>query len=215
MTRRPTTTPRAWRAGTRSPTACGQAASRASSRPTDEPRRARGAWRETVLKVIRQRLALHEHPEAVADALQRGPAVATVPDARRARRDRGAGDGRRQRRRRRPRAPAGDRRGLRARRSPARGWCSTSPGARRSPGRGASCRSSSPRWRPRRTWREPVSGRRERPNGVPSCSPWLAGQRSMRSPPPPRPPRRADVACASAPRGLCPAWVSLEAPTTD
>ena len=34
--------------------------------------------RETVLKVIRQRLALHEHPEAVADALQRGPALATV-----------------------------------------------------------------------------------------------------------------------------------------
>ena len=28
------------------------------------------AWRETVLKVIRQRLALHEHPEAVADALR-------------------------------------------------------------------------------------------------------------------------------------------------
>jgi pimeloyl-ACP methyl ester carboxylesterase len=27
------------------------------------------AWRETVLKVIRQRLSLHEHPEAVADAL--------------------------------------------------------------------------------------------------------------------------------------------------
>jgi pimeloyl-ACP methyl ester carboxylesterase len=27
------------------------------------------AWRETVLKVIRQRLALHDHPEAVADAL--------------------------------------------------------------------------------------------------------------------------------------------------
>jgi pimeloyl-ACP methyl ester carboxylesterase len=26
-------------------------------------------WRETVLKVIRQRLALHEHPEALADAL--------------------------------------------------------------------------------------------------------------------------------------------------
>jgi pimeloyl-ACP methyl ester carboxylesterase len=31
------------------------------------------AWRETVLKVIRQRLALHEHPEAVADALQAVP----------------------------------------------------------------------------------------------------------------------------------------------
>ncbi len=30
-------------------------------------------WRETVLKVIRQRLSLHEHPEAVADALQAVP----------------------------------------------------------------------------------------------------------------------------------------------
>jgi pimeloyl-ACP methyl ester carboxylesterase len=28
------------------------------------------AWRETVVKVIRQRLAAHEHPEAVADALE-------------------------------------------------------------------------------------------------------------------------------------------------
>jgi pimeloyl-ACP methyl ester carboxylesterase len=31
------------------------------------------AWRETVLKVIRQRLALHQHPEAVADALSAVP----------------------------------------------------------------------------------------------------------------------------------------------
>jgi pimeloyl-ACP methyl ester carboxylesterase len=31
------------------------------------------AWRETVLKVIRQRLAQHEHPEAVADALRAVP----------------------------------------------------------------------------------------------------------------------------------------------
>jgi pimeloyl-ACP methyl ester carboxylesterase len=30
-------------------------------------------WRETVLKVIRQRLALHEHPQAVADALRAVP----------------------------------------------------------------------------------------------------------------------------------------------
>jgi pimeloyl-ACP methyl ester carboxylesterase len=30
-------------------------------------------WRETVIKVIRQRLALHEHPEAVADALHAVP----------------------------------------------------------------------------------------------------------------------------------------------
>ncbi len=31
------------------------------------------AWREPLLKVIRQRLALHEHPEAVADALEQVP----------------------------------------------------------------------------------------------------------------------------------------------
>jgi hypothetical protein len=31
------------------------------------------AWRETVVKVIRQRLALHEHPGAVADALEAVP----------------------------------------------------------------------------------------------------------------------------------------------
>jgi pimeloyl-ACP methyl ester carboxylesterase len=31
------------------------------------------AWRETVLKVIRQRLSLHEHPGAVADALSAVP----------------------------------------------------------------------------------------------------------------------------------------------
>jgi pimeloyl-ACP methyl ester carboxylesterase len=31
------------------------------------------AWRETVVKVMRQRLALHEHPEAVADALSAVP----------------------------------------------------------------------------------------------------------------------------------------------
>jgi pimeloyl-ACP methyl ester carboxylesterase len=30
-------------------------------------------WRETVIKVIRQRLALHEHPEALADALRTVP----------------------------------------------------------------------------------------------------------------------------------------------
>ena len=31
------------------------------------------AWRDTVLKVIRQRLSAHEHPEAVADALEVTP----------------------------------------------------------------------------------------------------------------------------------------------
>jgi pimeloyl-ACP methyl ester carboxylesterase len=32
-----------------------------------------GEWRETVLRVVRQRLSQHEHPEAVADALQAVP----------------------------------------------------------------------------------------------------------------------------------------------
>jgi hypothetical protein len=31
------------------------------------------AWRETVLKVLRQRLSAHEHPDAVADALRAVP----------------------------------------------------------------------------------------------------------------------------------------------
>ena len=31
------------------------------------------AWRETVLKVMRQRLSLHEHPEALADAIEAVP----------------------------------------------------------------------------------------------------------------------------------------------
>lgn len=31
------------------------------------------AWRKTVIRVIRQRMALHEHPEAVADALRMVP----------------------------------------------------------------------------------------------------------------------------------------------
>jgi pimeloyl-ACP methyl ester carboxylesterase len=30
----------------------------------------KGAWQDTVLKVMRQRLSVHEHPEAVADALR-------------------------------------------------------------------------------------------------------------------------------------------------
>ena len=36
------------------------------------------AWRETVIKVLRQRLGAHEHPEAVADALRAVPALAAV-----------------------------------------------------------------------------------------------------------------------------------------
>jgi len=37
------------------------------------------AWQETVLKVIRQRLAQHEHPQAVADALQVVPRSRPFP----------------------------------------------------------------------------------------------------------------------------------------
>jgi pimeloyl-ACP methyl ester carboxylesterase len=36
-------------------------------------------WRETVLKVIRQRLAAHEHPEALADALKATPRSRPFP----------------------------------------------------------------------------------------------------------------------------------------
>jgi pimeloyl-ACP methyl ester carboxylesterase len=36
-------------------------------------------WRDTVLKVIRQRLALHEHPEALADALSAVPRSRPFP----------------------------------------------------------------------------------------------------------------------------------------
>ena len=42
-----------------------------------------GQWRETVLRVVRQRLAQHEHPEAVADALRvvpRSRPFATIGD---------------------------------------------------------------------------------------------------------------------------------------
>jgi pimeloyl-ACP methyl ester carboxylesterase len=37
------------------------------------------SWRETVFRVIRQRLAAHEHPEAVADALQATPRSRPFP----------------------------------------------------------------------------------------------------------------------------------------
>ncbi len=40
-------------------------------------------WRETVVKVIRQRLSAHEHLDAVADALRVGPALAPVRSGRR------------------------------------------------------------------------------------------------------------------------------------
>ena len=70
-------------------------------------------WRETVVKVIRQRLSAHEHLDAVADALHVVPALAPVRVGRGPGRDLGADGDRRLRRRRRPRASAGDRGGLR------------------------------------------------------------------------------------------------------
>ena len=62
------------------------------------------AWRETVEKVLRQRLAAHEHPEAVADALEAVPRSRPFERHERARRDRCADRRRRQPRRGRPRA---------------------------------------------------------------------------------------------------------------
>jgi len=44
-----------------------------------EAERIPGQWRETVLKVVAQRLAQHEHPDAVADALQAVPRSAPFP----------------------------------------------------------------------------------------------------------------------------------------
>ena len=83
------------------------------------------AWQETVLSVIRQRLALHEHPGAVADALRAVPRSRPFGELG----ELGAIElpvvGRRQRRRGRPGAPAGARRGLR------RGDPPSSPGHRR------------------------------------------------------------------------------------
>ncbi len=55
------------------------------------------AWRETLLTVLRQRMAGHEHPEALADALSAMPRSRPFDRHRRARADRRA-----DRRRRRP-----------------------------------------------------------------------------------------------------------------
>ncbi len=96
------------------------------------------ALRETVLKVTRQRLSHHEHPEAVADALRAVPRSRPFDDGRRAGRDRGAGRGRGERRRARSRPSPGGGGGLR-RGNPRRAAGARRAGyARRSPGRGAS-----------------------------------------------------------------------------
>ena len=103
---------RSSRAGTRSRAGCARAASRASCAPTTSPP-CPTRWRETVETVLRQRLAAHEHPLAVADALE------VVPRSRPFERldELGAiarADGRRrQPRRGRPRPPARRRRALR------------------------------------------------------------------------------------------------------
>ena len=51
---------------------CARAGWRASSRPTASPTSPE-RWHETILKVLRQRLSAHEHPEALADALRAVP----------------------------------------------------------------------------------------------------------------------------------------------
>ena len=97
-------------------------------------------WRETVLKVIRQRLSLHEHPEAVADALQAVPRSRPFADAGGARARSPSRSRRRQRRRGRPGASAGDRGGLRGRDPGRAAGHRRARAARRSPGRAASSR---------------------------------------------------------------------------
>ena len=47
-------------------------------------------WHETINRVLHQRLSAHEHPEALADAHQRRPALAPVRGLGRPGRDRGA-----------------------------------------------------------------------------------------------------------------------------
>ena len=125
---RRTSTRRRWRAGTRSATACARAGWRASSPPTAS-RRADPAWRETLLTVLRQRLAAHEHPEAVADALR------AVPRSRPFARDRGPRGDRRADASSSPTATSPTR-AIRSpsgrptpRRSRARGWSSRTPGS--------------------------------------------------------------------------------------
>ena len=70
---RPDAEPRARRrarhAGTRSRAGCARAGWTASSPPMTSPR-CPTRWRATVETVLRQRLAAHEHPQAVADALE-------------------------------------------------------------------------------------------------------------------------------------------------
>ena len=97
-------------------------------------------WKETIDKVLRQRLGAHEHPDAVADALHAVPRSRPFESwdelARDRRPDRGGGEPRRGR----PRPPVRDRRALRGG-DPRRASCAPrSPAARRWPGRAASSR---------------------------------------------------------------------------
>ena len=70
------------------------------------------AWRDTMLRITRDRLGRHRHPEAVAEALREVPRSQPVRGPRRARVPRRAGARRRQPRRGGPRPPVRRRRGL-------------------------------------------------------------------------------------------------------
>ncbi len=100
--------------------------------------------RETVLKVIRQRLALHEHPGAVADALRAVPRSRPFGSRRRAVGDPRAGYGRGERAMRPIRAIRSPSGRPMPRRSRRRAWSPTSRGIRPWRGRAASSRGSSP-----------------------------------------------------------------------
>ena len=103
-------------------------------------------WHETIDRVLHQRLSAHEHPEALADALEAVPRSRPFEDWGDLRRDRRADGRRRQPRRGRPRAPVRGRRALRARRSRARSSSPRTRAPRRWPGRARRSRRSSS-WR--------------------------------------------------------------------
>ena len=97
-------------------------------------------WRDTIDRVLHQRLAAHEHPDALADALQAVPRSRPFEDWERTARHRRADRDRRQPRRGRPRAPVRHRRALRGR-DPERPPGLRGAGRRaRSPGRARRCR---------------------------------------------------------------------------
>ena len=101
-------------------------------------------WRETVLRITRERIALHRHPGGAGPGAAGGAALATVRDDQRARDPRGPGARRGQPRRRRPRSSLRGGRGLRRAAAGRAVDQRERRGSRRWPGRAAGSRGRSP-----------------------------------------------------------------------